>query len=136
MNYTLPEIHVIDSFAAYLEQILFPHGCLLFSNNKIDHLFIAELEGFPFAAAIITYYFSEDTPILYGGFMKPYKNISIKERKYTHLCPELFEDLATHKYALLEREDAEGVDPRLESISFDEERLLEDMFNNQRPRNL
>lgn len=136
MNYMLPEIFVIDSFAAYLKQIRFPHGCLLFSNNKIDQLFIENLEGFPFAAAIITYYFSEDTPVLYGGFNKPYKNISVKEKKYTHLCPELFEDLVIYKYALLEREDAEDVDPRIESISFDEERILEDMINNQKPRNL
>lgn len=116
---------------------MFPHGCLLFSkNSNVDQLFIAQNEGFPYAVALLNYYFGPDTPDRYPEFAYPYQAIIINDIRYTELSPTLLDNLAIHKFAKLERNEMTEEDPRIEHISFNnDDDLFNDMANNQKPAN-
>lgn len=125
----------MDALGSVLERIMFPHGCLLFSkNSNVDQLFIAQNEGFPYAVALLDYYFGPETPDINSDFVYPYQAIIINNIRYTELSPTLLNNLAIYKFATLERNEVTEEDPRLEHISFDgDDNIFNDMANNQKP---
>lgn len=102
LGYKLPEVCIKDIFL--VKKIVFPGVRLIISNkDKIDHLFIDRSEGFPYAVAILAYYFAWDSEEREGLFAPTYRAIILNNIEYTKLSPTLFDNLAIRKFVMLER---------------------------------
>lgn len=90
-----------------ISPLYFNYGRLVYRSENFDKLFIIHKSGFPWAAAVITYLFAEDTEQFFPGFVRPYKSITINNISYTKLSPVVFEQFILFKFATLEH--SEGI---------------------------
>ena len=90
-----------------ISPLCFRYGRLVYRNENFDKLFMTRKDGFPCAAAIITYLFAEDTEQFFPGFVRPYRSITINNISYTELSPIVFEQFILFKFATLEH--GEGI---------------------------
>lgn len=126
----LPQIYVTDTLFSPLEYIFYPHGYLLFSNTSKDTMFLTHKDALPYIAAILSYYFSEDTIERYPEFKKIYSNFIIDNVHFSTLSSKAL-DMLENTSAITLIRDPEGDDPKLTFIGFDPNTLLEDMFKCQ-----
>lgn len=133
----LPEIYTMNAIFSPLKCIWFPNGCLKFKDNTfttsrtvIDTLSF-ESKGFAHAVSILAYYFAVDTIELKPEFSKSYQAVIISGVETRIIDVSLLDKLKKVNTILLVRNLMQA-DPRYLSISWNENTLLQDLWNNSR----